>query len=251
MRTSAGRAIPFSGACLVLLAVAVPLACGCHPPKAIPTYEYVTDYERMSDAHEPLVSLVYEPESTHLSRYRGVIVGDFAVGQEWIESRQKAFGYAALFRVLLQRELTAQEGFEFATLDKERPPQAQDSGGIIRLEGMVTRFDQGSGLMRYLSFFLFFLQSGATDFQVEGRLTDDATGRLLLEFVDRRRGIYNTPFGPNPRTLREGFAMNYTVRDAAASLAAFIGETCEGPTATETESAEPEHGELSPMQEPS
>ena len=100
-------------------------------------------------------------------------------------------------------------------------------GAQDQVEGMITALDTGSGLMRYLSFFLWFLQSGATDFQIEGRITEAKSGRLVAEFVDRRRHLCNTPFGPNPHNFDDGYAMKITARATAECLAEFIQEGCE------------------------
>ncbi len=208
------------------------LVQGCSPPEVVPTYEYVTDYERMEDCYEPLLSLAYVPHETDLSCYDGVIVGQVTVGEHWIEQRPQALAYAVLLRVLLQRELEA--GQEFAAVASERQSREYLNcpGRWLRLEGMVTGCASGSGLMRYLSYYLLFLQSGATDFQVEGRILDDGTGELLVEFADRRRGLYNTPWGPNPKTLRDKFAMTATVRDTARAIAAFLHQARQGLPAT-------------------
>ncbi len=192
----------------------------------------------MTAEHEPLVSLVYAPGELSVRRCRGVVVGDFSVGEGWVEPSREALGYTTFLRVLLHRELSALGVFQFVTLDEETGPQSRDAHKVLRLEGKVTRFNQGSGLLRYLSCLVPFMELGATDFQVEGRLTEESTGDLVLEFVDRRRGMYNTPFGPNPRNLRDGFAMKHTIRDTAGSLAAFLGEACEEQPAQKTAEAE-------------
>ncbi len=222
MRRLQRGCVVFRGVLLVLVAASTFSASGCRAPRPVPTSECVTDYDRMSDDYEPLASLVYIPDSNGPARYRAVAVGPFAVGSG-VEPRERAFGYATLFRVLLKRELEKLEEFESVALESGGAGSAHGSGDELRLEGMVTRFDMGSGTMRYMHGLLPLLPSGATDLQVEGRLMEGATGKVLLEFVDRRRGIYNTPFGPTPRNLREErFAMDLTARDTAACLAELI-----------------------------
>ncbi|MFO8008068.1 MAG: hypothetical protein R6V05_10065 [Candidatus Brocadiia bacterium] len=205
---------------------------GCSPPEVVRTYEYVTDYGRMEDLYEPLLSLAYIPHETDLSRYDGVIVGDLAIGEQWIEERPQAMAYAVLLRLLLRRELESSEQFAAVASGRQSSAYLNRPGRWLRLEGMVTGCELGSGLMRYFSYYLLFLQSGATDFQVEGRILDDSTGEMLVEFADRRRGLYNTPWGPNPKTLRGEFAMTATVRDTARSIVAFLGQAREGLPAT-------------------
>lgn len=212
----------------VALVAAVLAAAGCHYPPALKTYEDVATYERMTDRYDPLLSLVYVPRSTRLEDYRGIIIGDFDVGRHWVEAPQEAKGYARFFRVVLRRELLKLDRFDFISLTKDaQAPGAGDLDDALLVEGMITALDNGSGLMRYLSFFLWFLQSGATDFQIEGRITEAKSGRLVAEFVDRRRHLCNTPFGPNPHNFDDGYAMKITARATAECLAEFIQKGCE------------------------
>ncbi|MCD6415384.1 MAG: hypothetical protein J7M08_01635 [Planctomycetes bacterium] len=214
------RRFSLPGAAVSLLAAMLLLASGCNIPRPIKTYEYITNYERMTDRYEPLVSLVYVPEDLRLAYYDAIMVGDFDPGDYLGANRDKALGYAALFRVVLRRELRKLQCFDVTVLDgRDLPDQP---GDVLRISGKLTRFKTGSGLGRYLSGLLPFLQCGATDFQVEGRIVDERSHAVLMEFVDRRRGIYNTPFGPNPHTLRERFAITLTVKDTAASIVAFL-----------------------------
>lgn len=216
--------------CWVLAVVAAFLvaAPGCSPPRPVRTYEYVTDYERMADAYEPLVSLLYVPDATALSPYRGVVVGDIQVGNHWVESPERAHGYATFFRVMLGRELSKLNKFDFVTLDKDYKGQDGSLAGVLLLEGMITKFDMGSGLMRYMSYFLWLLQSGATDFQIEGRVTEAGSGALVLEFVDRRRHLGNTPFGPNPSNFKNGFTMRVTAKETAKCVARLMDMAYDG-----------------------
>lgn len=208
--------------CIPLVAFFLFLA-GCSYPPAIHTYEYVTAYDRMSDSYDPILSLVYVPRPTAFSNYLGVVIGDVRVGDIWVESPQEALGYATFLRVALRSELTKLKKFAFVSLDKDGKVLGEQlRAHALLVEGMITKFDRGSGLKRYLSYFLWFLQSGATDLQFEGRITDAATGRLIVEFVDRRRNLCNTPFGPNPNNFKRGYAMKVTARDMALCLAKFI-----------------------------
>jgi hypothetical protein len=215
---------------LALAAAAILVLPGCASPRAMKTYEYVATYERMSDCYEPLLSLVYVPRRIRLKDYRGIVIGDFRVGRHWIDAPEEAQGYAQFFRVALRRELIKRNRFQFVSMDTD-DPQISDGGGkkdVLLVEGMITGLNEGSGLMRYLSFFLWFLQSGATDFQVEGRITEASSGRLVAEFVDRRRHLCNTPFGPNPHTFDSKYAMNLTAHTTAECLADFIDKGCDG-----------------------
>ncbi len=208
---------------LLVLAVLALAAPGCGHPPAIHTYEYVTAYDRMSDRYDPLLSLVYVPQADAFDEYDGLIVGEVLVGDEWVESPERAASYATFFRVALTSEMLKLKTFTFISLDKEclkYTGAAPD--GVLLVEGMITKFHMGSGLLRYLSCFIPFLELGATDLQIEGRITDARSGRLVAEFADRRRHLCNTPFGPNPRNFRKGYGMKITARETAQCLARFI-----------------------------
>ncbi len=106
--------------------------------------------------------------------------------------------------------------------------------GVLRVDTTITRFYMGSGILRYFNYFLFFLPSGATDLQIEGRITRADTGALVCEFADRRRELGNTPWGPNPRNFHRNFAMTVTAAKTASAFAAFVntvrsGESDGGP----------------------
>jgi hypothetical protein len=208
---------------LAVLAAAVLTQVGCAYPKATHTYEFLTDYDRMTDRFDPLLSLVYMPEGAALSPYEGLIIGQIAVGENWVEEQEKARQYAMYFRCLLQKRVLDTQKF-----DPYYPVSARASPRLMRLQAKITRFDMGCGWKRWLSFALPFFQGGASDIQVEGRMTDSATGRLLLEFVDRRRHLANTPWGPNPKTLNSDFVMKLTLDQTAACLAKFIEDAYQG-----------------------
>ena len=208
---------------LPLLAAAALTQAGCSYPKAIPTYEFLTDYDRMTDRFEPLLSLVHMPEGAELSGYDGVIIGQVAVGDAWVEEREKAQQYATYFRCLLQKRILDTQKF-----DPYYPATASGSPHLMRLHAKITRFDMGCGWKRWMSCSLPFFQGGASDIQVEGRITDSATGRLLMEFADRRRHLGNTPWGPTPKTFNSDFVMKLTLDQTAACLAKFIDEAYHG-----------------------
>jgi hypothetical protein len=215
-------------------------AQGCQYPRAVHTYEYVTDYERMSAAYDPKVSLVYVPQETSFKDSKGIIVGDVKVGEAWVDSPDQAKRYAAFFRVVLRNELLKLKKFDLVSLDGSESGSKAPSPGTLLLEGEITKFDMGSGFLRYLDYFLWFMQAGATDLQVEGRITDAATGKLLVEFVDRRRHLCNTPFGPNPRNLHEGYGMRVTAAETALCLAKFIEMGWDKLPATQSGATPPE-----------
>ncbi len=208
----------------VLAALAV-LQAGCSYPKPVRTCELVIQYDRMTDCFDPLVSLVYMPQEGSLSAYGNFIIGEVEAGQYWLEDPQMAARYATFFRNVLRNELVRTRRFASVTLD----PQASFGAPALILEGTISRLDAGSGPLRYLSGLFFFLQSvAATDFQIEGRIVDRESGDLIVEFVDRRRHLGNTRWGPNPRTLDDDFAMKQTVKETAQCLARFIARAHAG-----------------------
>lgn len=199
------------------------LQTGCiHYPEPRHTYEFVTRYDRMSPRLEPKLSLVYVPPEVSFSPYRNFIVGNIAVGDNWVESPVQAQRYALYLRhKILAPEMRDTDRFDTVSLD----PGRRFSVPTMRLEGKVTAFETGSGLARFFSYFLPFLQSGgASDFQLEGRIYDTATGELLMEFVDRRRHLGNTPWLPNPNTFSNEFVMKHTVWETGRSLAEVLSE---------------------------
>ena len=193
---------------------------GCSHPQALHTYQYVVHYDRMSDRFEPLVSLVYASGAHVLADYDLLFIDDITVADENIEKPDEAALYALRFRCTLQSEIASLKKFGLVTLDRRYRHPARP--GALRLAGKVTVFEMGSGWMRY------FLSMGATDFQVEASITDAFTGELIMELVDRRRHLGNTPFGPNPGTLNGDFVMKTTIKETAVCLARFIEKAYEG-----------------------
>ncbi len=213
-----------------LLAAVVMLAgvAGCSFPQPVPSYEVITQYDRMSDKYEPMVSLVYSPLPLDLKDYRGVIVGPVKLGATWIQSEEDAARYATYYRVCLLKELTALKTFEKVTFEDDPRDWGGSLQGVLRIDTTITRFYMGSGVLRYFSYFLFFLPSGATDLQIEGHITRADTGGLVCEFADRRRELGNTPWGPNPRNFHRTFAMTVTAAKTAAAFAAFVSTARNG-----------------------
>jgi hypothetical protein len=208
-------------ACAALAAALMLMLCGCRCPRAVHTYEYLTDYDRMSDGCEPLASLVYMAPQADLASYKTLIINEFGVGESWVANDEQATAYAMQIRALLSKQLRNRRVFETVLLD---PAQAEQAPGpALRMDGRVTVFDLGSGWQRYMSFWAPFLShTGATDFQIEARFVDARTGQTVLELADRRRHMGNTPWGPNYRTFDGQFVMRHTVQLTAHSLAELL-----------------------------
>jgi len=227
-----GRAARAAGLVVAALAFA---GCSSSYPKATPSYEFLTGYDRMTDRYDPLVSLVHMPDLGAFERCRGVVVGDIGVGSIWIEDEDEALGCATIFRCMLLMELGKLQKFDFVLLDEPQEASPPAPGEVCRIEGLITRFHLGSGWLRYFGGLLFF-QTGATDLQIEGRVTDAASGKVIMEFVDRRCHVGNTPWGANPRNLSDrGFAMSVTAKQTAASLARFVETVGSAPASAEAE----------------
>ena len=208
----------------VLAAALFLVVLGCSTPKPVPSYECITQYDRMTNQYEPLLSLVYSPKPLDLKAYRGVIVGPVTLGTTWVESADDATHYATYYRVCLLKDLLGLNKFRKVSFAGGADDWGGSLDGVLRIDTMFTRFYMGSGVMRYLSYFMFYLQGSATDLQIEGRITDAATGQTVAEFADRRRDLGNTPWGPNPHNFRRGFAMAVTAHKTAQAFADFMDE---------------------------
>lgn len=84
---------------------------------------------------------------------------------------------------------------------------------VLRLEGGLTRLNTGSRALRYFVGF----GAGASKAQVETRLVDVASGRVLLATADRREAAFGVFGGDGEDQLRE--ALSDAARDFAKFLA--------------------------------
>lgn len=87
----------------------------------------------------------------------------------------------------------------------------------------ITVYDKGSGWQRFL-----FIPPGASDFQIECRLVDAATGDVVMVLADRRRFMANTPWGPNPDTFYDDYVMRLTLKETAVCMANFLQNAYHG-----------------------
>lgn len=206
----------------LVLALAVFSVAGCGAPKAVRTFECVADYARMTSDYDPRLSLVYLPDPASLEDATGLVIGDFVIGGDRVEDRPLAEDYAENFRHFIKYHLGKLGRFSTVSMDRGYRAPRRGEPPVYKLDGKITVFDSGNAWARYFSGLLF-LGLGATDFQVEGRLTDLRTGRLIMEFVDRRRHLGGTPFGPSPKNLWDSqFAMRHAVYQTAGGLAYVI-----------------------------
>ncbi|MFP4176125.1 MAG: hypothetical protein ACOCR1_00220 [Planctomycetota bacterium] len=231
-RSIALKLLPLGMGLMILLMA----GCATHP-RPEHTYDYVERYDRMSEELDPILSLVYFPEDASLLHYDNVIIGNMTVGENWIEDEELAQRYATYMRIVLAQALEKEDAFERVTLD----PTEDFEGPTMRIEGMYTLFDPGSGTARFFSFFVPFLQkSGATDLQLEARIYDIESGNLLMELVDRRRHLGHTPWLPNVGAFSDQFVMKHTVWETAHSIAAVLQQTAEGLSESEIEVSQEE-----------
>ncbi len=205
-------------AALFCCAISLVLA-GCTTPSVVTTYEYHHRYDRMSDRYDPPVSLVHIEPGADLGAYQVIVVGEFTVGREWVNDPEKASHYGNTYlRQVLAKELL-ESGHFYVSLD----PFFRPALPTAVLEGKITVFDTGSGLSRFLSPYLFFIQSAsAVDLQLEGRLRDAHSGDILLEFADRRQFLGRTPWGPTLKTFNDDWSMKQTIILTSASLVELI-----------------------------
>jgi hypothetical protein len=181
----------------------------------------------MTDRFDPLVSLAYMPEGAKFGGFKSFIIGKAEVGHSWVEDRAAAENYAIYFRRSLHQRLSRTNVFESVSLDSDPAVLQGLPQPALLLEAKITKFDFGAGWKRYFGWFVM-LESGASDFQIEGRVTELATRKLVLEFVDRRRYLGNTAFGPAPRTFNKDFVMRSTVLETAGCLVKFIQDAYNG-----------------------
>ncbi len=210
----------------LMVGILVALLAGCSYPKPTRTYEFLINYDRMTDRFDPLLSLVYMPEGAKFADYEALIIGRMDVGRS-VKDPEKADQYATYFRWALQKRLARSQTFDFITLDPDFSPSEDSQVRMLRLESKITRLSAGSGWKRYFGWFLF-LQAGASDFQIEGRFTDASSREPVMEFCDRRRHLYNTPWGPNPGTFKNERVMKITLGETAACLTEFIQQADRG-----------------------
>jgi hypothetical protein len=210
------------GSILILVLLCGFLVYGCSYPDPIHTYDYLNRYDRMTDEYEPALSLVYIVPGASLDTYDAIVVGTVEPGEHWIPDPEMVTGYCTFFRHTLARELVERADFQHISLD----PEYEGDYKTLEITAKITLFKTGSGIMRFLSPILPFLQkAGATDMQIEGRIYDQGTGEVLVEFVDRRRMLGNTPWGPTWKTMDDEWVMKQTLWGSARSIAHFIAGT--------------------------
>jgi hypothetical protein len=207
---------------LVSAAVLAALAVGCGSvPKPVHTYGKVVDYDRMTDHYDPLVSLVYSSGDHTLDEYHTLYIDSFqAASGDLVKNYEEARLFGLRFRYTLKNQIAEQGNFETVSVSDRL--KASDTSGVLVLEPMITVWNKGSGWKR------FFLWRGATDFQIECQLVDADTSEVVMELVDRRRFLANTPWGPNIDTFWDDYVMKLTLKETAVCLADFLDKAHHG-----------------------
>jgi hypothetical protein len=207
---------------LPVIAVLAAMSVGCGGvPKPRRTYSEVVDYERMTNEYDPLVSLVYSDGKHKLNEYDTLYLVDFVVDDtDYVTDRQEAGAYARRLRLTLRNLLSDRDLFENVTVSdrywNSRKP------GLLMMFATISVYDKGSGWSR------FFFWSGATDFQIECKFIDAATGDTVMELVDRRRHLGNTPFGPNIDTVKDHYVMKLTMKQTLVCMTEFLKKAYDG-----------------------
>jgi hypothetical protein len=208
------QAVLLSGAVALL---AVLTACKTEHVAAMKTYELITDYDRMSAVYEPGVSLVYvSPEAKKLGEYDTLVIRRVDMSRIWVERNEKTDVYRPFVAEQIGTALAKDQVFAKVVTDPAYLNVARPEEKVLVMDAVITRLESGNGTAR------FFLQTGATDFQIEGRVRDAATGRTVVEFVERCREIDKNPSQPSAKTLDADYALKRTIRKVATSVSRLL-----------------------------
>lgn len=203
--------------------VVLSLLAGCRTQNvaAMKTYELITDYDRMTSTYEPDISLVYVAPDAQLGGYDTLVVNRLDVSRVWVEKSERTDVYRPYVTDQITRALLSEKAFKKVVQDPQYMSVPRPDEKIVVLDAVITRMEVGNGTARY------FLQLGATDFQIEGRFRDPQTGKTLLEFVERRREIDQNPSNPTAKTLDADYALKRTIREFAGSLSKLVRNVSE------------------------
>ena len=207
---------------LLCVAAAAALTVGCGSvPKPVRTYGQVVNYDRMTNEYDPKVSLVYSSGEHTLDEYQTLYIDNFQVQSgDLVKKYKEARLYGLRLRYTLKEEISERNVFQTVSVNEQY--RNTDRSGVLRMEPEITIYNKGSGWQR------FFFWTGATDFQIECRLVDAATGDVVMELVDRRRFLAHTPWGPNPDTFYDDYVMRLTLKETAVCLADFLKNAQDG-----------------------
>ncbi|MCX7017449.1 MAG: DUF4410 domain-containing protein [bacterium] len=162
------------------------LMCAWTPARSATVHKtgFLQDYHRLEHIGGVPIEQVWINPEFDIRDYRRLyitpVMADPAAYRMKGESdRGNAMRLGAAFRTVLERQLRGAGIFEFVSTD---PYFRTVRDGALILELRVTQINAGFGLARVLVGF----GAGATEIQLEGRLIEPKSCRILMEFADRR-----------------------------------------------------------------
>lgn len=215
---SKGRMMGVVAGVLALMIGLGMTGCGTHNVATMKTYELVTNYDRMTSVYEPKVSLVYVAPDARLDAYKTIVIKPVEVSGVWVQDGEQAELFRPYVEQKLKDALLGTKTFDRVVMDPEYLRLASHREKIVVLEAVITRLDRGNGTARY------FLQLGATDFQIEGRLVDAWSGETVMEFAERRRELGEKPWDPSVKAFDNEFTLKRTISIVTTNLGDVVSD---------------------------
>jgi hypothetical protein len=189
---------------IVVCALGASVLSGCIGAYRVPPVSPVAEGSPgplMEDQDAGLVSVA---PGFRLNDYPVILVDVFKVSDGELnddEDRHLAGLMPSLFQTELIARLRAAGLFDRVVNIADggtAPPNVR----ALRLEGVVTRLGAGNRALRYLVGF----GAGASKAQIETRLVDSETGRVVIVTADRREAAFGLFGGDSEEHLREAFS---------------------------------------------
>lgn len=162
----------------------------------------MTDLGPMVD--DPEAGLVSVAPGFRLGDYPIILVGTFKVTDSEINDDEDRH-LAGLMPTLLQTEVIARlraAGLFDRVVNLAEGGTAPANTRALRLDGVITRLGAGNRALRYMVGF----GAGASKAQIETRLVDAESGRLVVATADRREASFGIFGGDSEEHLREAFS---------------------------------------------
>jgi len=153
---------------------------------------------------DPEAGLVGVAPGFRLADYPVILIDLFKVSDSEINDSEDRH-LAALMPSLFQSEVIAHlraAGLFDRVVNIADGGTAPRNTRAMRLEGVITRLGAGNRALRYLVGF----GAGASKAQLETRLVDSETGRVLVATADRREASFGIFGGDSEEHLREAFS---------------------------------------------
>jgi hypothetical protein len=178
---------------------------------------------------DPEAGLVSVAPGFRLGDYPVILIDAFKVSDSEMNDAEDRH-LADLMPSLFQSEVIARlraAGLFDRVIDVADGGTAPPNLRALRLEGVITRLGAGNRALRYMVGF----GAGASKAQLETRLVDGETGRVVIVTADRREASFGLFGGDSEEHLREAFsdmARDYTrmlarLRPGAAGADAPLG----------------------------